>query len=126
MPADADKRMKTTIVIRDIQLKAFHGVLPQERTVGGDFVVNVRVDYPFTPSMQTDRVEHTLDYAALYRLVCREMAVPSQLLEHVAGRILRAIRTNFPEAGRVELSVVKCNPPMGGQCAGAGVELVDE
>ena len=126
MPADADKRMKTTIVIKDIQLKAFHGVLPQERTVGGDFVVNVRVDYPFTPSMQTDRVEHTLDYAALYRLVCREMAVPSQLLEHVAGRILRAIRTNFPEAGRVELSVVKCNPPMGGQCAGAGVELVDE
>ena len=125
MPADADKRMKTTIVIKDIQLKAFHGVLPQERTVGGDFVVNVRVDYPFTPSMQTDRVEHTLDYAALYRLVCREMAVPSQLLEHVAGRILRAIRTNFPEAGRVELSVVKCNPPMGGQCAGAGVELVD-
>ncbi len=118
--------MKTTIVIKDIQLKAFHGVLPQERTVGGDFVVNVRVDYPFTPSMQTDRVEHTLDYAALYHLVCREMAVPSQLLEHVAGRILRAIRTNFPEAGRVELSVVKCNPPMGGQCAGAGVELVDE
>ena len=118
--------MKTTIVIKDIQLKAFHGVLPQERTVGGDFVVNVRVDYPFTPSMQTDRVEHTLDYAALYRLVCREMAVPSKLLEHVAGRILRAIRTNFPEAGRVELSVVKCNPPMGGQCAGAGVELVDE
>ncbi|MGN0221506.1 MAG: dihydroneopterin aldolase [Prevotella sp.] len=117
--------MRTTIVIKDIQLKAFHGVLPQERTVGGDFVVNVRVDYPFSPAMQSDSVEHTLNYADLYRLVHREMAVPSQLLEHVAGRILHAIRTEFPEAGRVELSVTKLNPPMGGQCAGAGVELVD-
>lgn len=117
--------MRTTIVIKDIRLKAFHGVLPQERTVGGDFVVNVRVDYPFATAMQTDQVEHTLNYAVLYRLVRREMAVPSQLLEHVAGRILRAIRTRFPEAGRVELSVTKLNPPMGGQCAGAGVELAD-
>ena len=58
--------MRTAIVIKDIQLKAFHGVLPQERTVGGDFVVNVRVDYPFAPAMQIDRVEHTLYYASLF------------------------------------------------------------
>jgi dihydroneopterin aldolase len=73
--------------------------------------------------MESDNVKDTLDYAAVYRLVQREMAVPSQLLEHVAGRIVSALQNEFPQIMSIDLWLTKVTPPMGGDCEGAGVEL---
>ena len=74
-------------------------------------------------AMETDNVDDTLDYAALYALVKKEMAEPSELLEHVAGRIVKAITTSFPKVTSVDLELTKLNPPMGADCEGAAVEV---
>ena len=111
------------ISLRNVRFRAFHGVLPQERQVGGDFLVTVRVGYPLERAMETDNVDDTLDYSALYALVEREMAEPSKLLEHVAGRIVKAITTSFPEVTSVDLELTKLNPPMGADSEGAAVEV---
>ena len=111
------------ISLRDVRFRAFHGVLPQERRVGGDFLVTVRVGYPLERAMETDNVDDTLDYSALYALVEREVAEPSKLLEHVAGRIVKAITTSFPEVTSVDLELTKLNPPMGADSEGAAVEV---
>ena len=111
------------ISLRNVRFHAFHGVLPQERQVGGDFLVTVRVGYPLERAMETDRVDDTLDYSALYALVEREMSEPSQLLEHVAGRIVKAITVSFPAVTSVDLELTKLNPPMGADCDGAAVEV---
>ena len=79
------------IRLEGLRFRALHGVMPQERQVGGDFLVTLRVGYPLAVAMASDDVKDTLDYAALYRLVEREMLLPSKLLEHVAGRIAEAI-----------------------------------
>lgn len=117
------KAADTSIFINDLRLYAYHGVLPQERRVGGWFVVSLRVHYNITRAMETDEVADTLNYADLYGVVKAEMAVPSQLLEHVAGRIAKAVFGRFPEVLALDLSVTKENPPMGANCSGAGVEL---
>lgn len=111
------------ISLRNVRFHAFHGVLPQERQVGGDFLVTVRVGYPLERAMETDHVGDTLDYSALYALVEREMSEPSQLLEHVAGRIVKAITVSFPAVTSVDLELTKLNPPMGADCEGATVEV---
>ena len=111
------------ISLRNVRFHAFHGVLPQERQVGGDFLVTVRVGYPLERAMETDNVDDTLDYAALYALLKKEMAAPSELLEHVAGRIVKAITTSFPKVTSVDLELTKLNPPMGADCEGAAVEV---
>ena len=102
---------------------AFHGVMPQERKVGGEFLVDLRVGYPIEAAMQSDDVADTLNYAELYQLVKREMDIPSQLLEHVAGRITRQISEQFPQVSSIDLKITKVNPPMGADCDGAGVEV---
>jgi dihydroneopterin aldolase len=51
------------------------------------------------------------------------MAEPSQLLEHVAGRIGQCVLEEFPQITALTVSVTKCNPPMGADCKGASVEL---
>ena len=97
--------------------------MPQERRVGGDFDVDLRVGYPLERAMESDEVADTLNYAALYELVKQEMQQPSKLLEHVAGRIVAAITRVFPQTTSVDLTLTKLNPPMGADCEGAGVEI---
>ena len=111
------------ISLRNVRFHAFHGVLPQERQVGGDFLVTVRVGYPLERAMETDHVGDTVDYSALYALVEKEMAESSKLLEHVAGRIVKAVTASFPEVTSVDLELTKLNPPMGADCDGAAVEV---
>ena len=102
------------ITLQDVHFHAFHGVMPQERSVGGDFLLNLRVGYS---------LEDTISYAALFELVAGEMRIPSKLLEHVAGRIANAIISVYPEISSIDLEIVKQNPPMGADCVGASVEI---
>ena len=111
------------IILRNVRFHAFHGVMPQERKVGADFLVNLRVGYPLEQAMQSDEVGDTLNYAALYEVVKAEMMQPSNLLEHVAGRIADAIVKHFPQVTSIDLALTKQNPPMGADCDGAGVEI---
>ena len=111
------------IWLRGVRIHALHGVMPQERAVGGDFRIDLRVGYPLARAIESDEVADTLDYAALYALVRREMSIPSKLLEHVAGRIAKSIVKSFPQATSVDLTLAKLNPPMGADCEGAGVEI---
>ena len=114
------------IELKGLRFHAFHGVLPQERTVGGDYEVDISVDYADERAVETDNVEDTLNYAELYDIVKEEMAIPSNLLEHVAGRIVKRIRETFGKVGNVTIAVTKLNPPIGGECKGASVRVKSE
>ena len=114
---------QTYIHLNKLRFRAFHGVLPQERLVGGDFVVTLRIGYPWQQAMSTDDVADTLDYAAVYAVVKSEMARPAKLLEHVAGRIVQTLFRQFPTITSIDLWLTKTTPPMGADCDGAGVEL---
>ncbi|MBR1688036.1 MAG: dihydroneopterin aldolase [Prevotella sp.] len=111
------------IYLNEVRFHAFHGVMPQEKVVGADFVVDLRVGYDLSQAMQTDNVADTLSYAAVYEVVRREMEQPSDLLERVAARIADAIGVAFAGVTSIDLRLTKVNPPMGAACAGAGVEL---
>lgn len=116
-------QISTYIYLRDVRFHAFHGVMPQEQAVGADFTVNVRVGYDFTPAFQSDDVADTLNYAAVYECLRQEMAQPSRLLEHVAGRMADVLLRRFPAITTIDLTLTKDNPPMGADSAGAGVEI---
>lgn len=118
------KLMSSKIYLRNVRFHAFHGVLPQEGIVGNDYLVNLVLDYDFSSALKTDDFQGTLNYAEVYQKVREEMAVPSKLLEHVAGRIAHRLFSDFPEIQKLQLSITKVNPPMGADSDGAGVEVV--
>ena len=105
-------------MLREVRFHAFHGVMPQERKVGADFTVSLRVGVDLSLPVESDAVEDTLNYAMLY-----EVAIPAQLLEHVAGRMGKAVCRHFPQVETVDVVLTKLNPPMGADCEGASVEL---
>ena len=115
--------LKSSITLKALRFYAYHGVLPQERTVGGDYEVTVKADVDLSQAMESDNVEDTVNSADLYEVIRQEMAVPSQLLEHVAGRMARRILNDFPTVDMLHVEVVKLNPPMGADCQGAAVAI---
>ena len=111
------------ITLTNVRFRALHGVLPQERRVGGDYTLTLRVGFDVSRAVQSDDVADTLNYATLYETARQEMGVPSQLLEHVAGRIGQRVLSEWPEVTTIDLTLTKENPPMGADCDGASVEL---
>ena len=114
------------ILLKDLRFQARHGVGAQETLVGNEFTVNLRLRTDLTRAVQTDDVADTLSYADVFEAVRDEMLRPSQLLEHVAGRIARRLFQDFPALDAIELKLMKRNPPMGADIDSAGVELALE
>ncbi len=117
------KLSSSYILLQNLKFHAFHGVLPQERLTGNDYMVDMRIKYDVSGALTSDDVNDTLNYAEVFQLVAQEMAVPSALLERVAGRIGDRLFRRYPGIEEVELIIVKQNPPMGADCKGAGVEV---
>lgn len=117
-------RLKESFVSLDgLRFHAFHGVLPQERTVGNDYVVDVRAGYDVSSACVSDDVADTLNYARMFDIVKTEMAEPSKLLERVAWRIGEKLMAEFPAIMSLTIRLTKQNPPMGACGDGATVEL---
>jgi dihydroneopterin aldolase len=106
-----------------MEFYAFHGHFEVEKMAGNRFLVNLAIEADCSKAAQTDRLEDTLDYQKAYLAVKEEMAIPSDLLEHVARRIIDRIKNEFPEAQKVAVKVSKLNPPMGGQIERVSVSL---
>jgi dihydroneopterin aldolase len=111
------------IYLNHLRFHAYHGVLPQERSVGNDYLLDVRIKYNVANAMKSDNVNDTLNYAEVYKLICQEMMVPSNLLERVAYRIADRIARRFIVTEAIDIKLTKLNPPMEADCEGAGVEL---
>lgn len=106
-------KMKVEIKVDRLKVFARHGVLPQERVVGNDFEVTVTacVDMP-EEVLASDDLAGTVSYAGIVDVVKREMAEPSQLIEHVAWRIGRAVMRDHDAVESCQVTVAKLLPPI--------------
>ncbi len=116
--------LKLSVTLENLKFYAYHGVLEQERIVGGEYLVNISLEVTQPDSaVFNDCLEGTVNYATVYQLIKKEMQQPSALLEHVAGRILEKIFITFDSVEHIEIKLCKVNPPMGAACNGACVIL---
>lgn len=107
-----------------MRFHASHGVTEQELAVGNEFEVTLEVDYPLELALESDDLSDTLNYAELYDVVATQMAIPSALIEKVAGSIINAIKIRFPLVEGGKITIVKLSPPITGQMAGAAVTVI--
>ncbi|MDR0845597.1 MAG: dihydroneopterin aldolase [Tannerella sp.] len=117
--------MEIRIELESMKFYSYHGVSPQETKVGHHFTVDVSYSFPLKDVFLTDDLNDTINYADVYDVVKGEMECPSKLLEHVAGRILRALKSRFPQLSFVRIRLSKLNPPLVGEVHSASVVLED-
>ena len=115
--------MTTSIAIEGLKIYAYHGILEQERRVGNLFEVSLSITYDFSKAIESDSLDDTISYAYLCALIRREMSIASGLLEHVAGRIMKAVRNNFSTITHGCVTVKKLTPPISMQMNAVGVKI---
>ena len=111
------------IELEGMEFKAHHGCLDQEKVRGNFFTVDFRGELDLSAAADSDNLNDTLNYGEIYELVSYEMSIPSELLENVAGRIVKAIEKRFPELVSFSVRVSKKRPPVDGVAQWSRVTL---
>lgn len=102
------------IVLENIKIYAFHGCMKEETRIGSDYIINLNVKADLQDAAISDRLEDTVNYVDLLKIVNEEMAISSKLLEHVAERIVSRILRTMKKVNNVQVKVAKQNPPING------------
>lgn len=103
-----------SIKLKNIRTFSYHGCLEEESKIGSEYSVNLEIKTDLRKSAVSDKLADTVDYVHLNAVVVEEMKQRSNLLEHVAYRIIKRIFLELPEVSRILLEVSKINPPIGG------------
>lgn len=111
------------IELEGMEFKAYHGCLEQEKVRGNSFTVDFRGELDLSAAAESDNLNDTLNYADIYEIVAYEMSIPSELLENVAGRIMKAIEDKFPQLVSFSVRVSKKRPPVDGVAQWSRVTL---
>ena len=107
------------ITLRGLVFFGRHGANPEETELGQRFGLDLTVWLDLSSSAQSDTLDDTISYSALYKLARAEMeGEPSQLLEHLAALILRVVLSHDPRITEAEAKVTKLSPPIKGSTTG--------
>lgn len=111
------------VALEGMEFYARHGYYEEERIIGNKYRVDVTLDLDFTDAAAEDNLEGTVNYEKVYEIVAEVMSINAKLLEHLAGKMIAALKKNFPQIKEVEVKVSKYNPPIKGLCERATVTL---
>ena len=102
------------IVLEGMRFYGFHGVNPEERVLGQEYLVDLAVEIDLGRAGRSDRLEDTISYTHIYRAVRDVMeGEPRNLLEAAAQSIADRILSEFPVES-VAVRVKKPHPPVRG------------
>ena len=117
--------MTDEVFLDGLRFYAYHGVNPEERTQGQRFTVDVRLATDLREAGQTDDLERTISYSAVYKRVRAIVeGPPRDLIEAVAEEIAATLLAEFPRATAVTVTVHKPEVPLkGAMLEAAGVRI---
>ncbi len=115
-----------TINLEGMEFHAFHGCYELERLSGSHFEVALKITAPLGSIAERDDVTLAVNYLNVYQVVKAQMAITRHTIERVAQDIIDALYRNFEQIVRVECTVVKIAPPLGGKVRRVSVTLTGE
>lgn len=107
--------MLATVRLINAVFYAHHGVMQEEHRIGGRYEVDVALHLDVTQAAERDDLSLTIDYEQVY-LTARRVVTENKcfLIERVAWLIATECLALKDAVQRVEVTVRKHNPPVGG------------
>ena len=114
-----------SMFLRGMRFIARHGVLPHEREIPQSFTVDVELGLDLRAAGESDDLDDTVNYAAVYHAVSSIMnGAPKQLIESLAEEIAEDLLRQFSPLRRVRVTVHKPAAPIGGFFSDVGVSIL--
>ncbi len=111
------------IKIEEMEFYAFHGHFREEQIVGNRFLVDLSIETDMTRPAESDNLKDAVNYQKACQIVKQQMEIKSHLLEHIAGRIIKALYAEMEGISKITVKVSKMNPPMGGKIRSVSVVM---
>lgn len=115
------------IKIDGLKIFAYHGVNPEEKETGQNFVFDIDIYVNMTTACFSDNVDDTVNYAKVIKTVTRAFTAQKfNLIERAAQVVADAILEEYPEVFKVNLTLKKPEAPMRADFNFVAVNIVRE
>lgn len=110
-----------TISLEEMKFYSGHGIYPEEKIIGNDFMVNVSVSIEDKEPVK--HLSQTIDYVKIYDIISQEMNKATPMLEILAYSCISLIKEAFPQSKTIKIKISKLHPPMKGEIGKSTISL---
>jgi dihydroneopterin aldolase len=101
------------IIIKNLKLFCYHGVNPEEKVDGQNFVFDVEASVDLSTPCATDNVDDTVSYAKMIKTIRRvAQCQKDDLIERVAQRVIDALFDEYKKVQAIKITVMKPEAPI--------------
>lgn len=120
--------MTDRIILEDLAFYGYHGVRPEEKSLGQRFVVDLALTLDLASAGRADDLSLTVDYAAAYRVVRELVEGPARdTIESLAEAIATTLLERFERLEAVTVRLKKPAAPIAdAQFGNVAVEITRE
>lgn len=112
------------IIVKDLKLFCYHGVNPEEKIDGQNFVFDIEAGVDLSAPCLTDNVDDTVSYAKIIKAVCQvAQSEKNDLLERVAQRVADALFEEFDKIQTLKVLLKKPEAPIKADFSYVAVEI---
>ena len=116
--------MKTVLFIDNLEVFANHGLFEEENKLGQKFIFDIECELNYKKAMFSDEMTDSISYADIAEVVVKTATTNTfNLLERLAGEILKNIFTEFPQIENINLKINKPGAPIKFHFEKCGVEV---
>lgn len=116
--------METKIYIENLEVFAYHGLFEEENKLGQKFIFDIICDVDYKKALVTDDMNDSVSYADIAQVVVNTATNNTfNLLERLAGEIVKQVFNNFSSINNINLKINKPNAPVRLPFTSCGVEL---
>ncbi len=116
--------MRTVLFIDNLEVFANHGLFEEENKLGQKFIFDIECELNYKKAMFSDEMTDSISYADIAEVVVKTATTNTfNLLERLAGEILKNIFTEFPQIENINLKINKPGAPIKYHFEKCGVEV---
>jgi dihydroneopterin aldolase len=116
--------MSDRILIRDLQVFARHGLLPEEKALGQRFALDITAHLDLAEAGRTDDLAQSISYVDLIETATATLTRRRfDLIEAAAEAVAAALLAAFPRIERVAIELRKPAAPIDAVLAHVGVAI---
>lgn len=105
--------MKTVLFIDNLEVFANHGLFEEENKLGQKFIFDIECELNYKKAMFSDEMTDSISYADIAEVVVKTATINTfNLLERLAGEILKNIFTEFSQIENINLKINKPGAPI--------------
>ncbi|MDQ2086380.1 dihydroneopterin aldolase [Herbivorax sp. ANBcel31] len=113
-----------SIILKNIKLYGYHGVLSKERESGQYFKIDIELFLDLKKAGESDNLDDTVDYSKVYDIVKRiNENNKFRLVERFAHVISQEIMSTFKEIQEISVVIKKPSAPIKGKFKWVGIEI---